>query len=93
MTIGRHSWDEFDQVRKQSEDAATEVIRCDPNKPKADNRVEAIERKQALLKLQGLKLIRKHFSYHMATGRPYGPEFIHSDARTRKNSQEQFNVW
>lgn len=110
MTIG-HSWDECDQDRKQSEDAATEVIRCDPNKPKPDNRVEAIERKRALLKLQGLKLIRKVRSHFLANnsmqltnlsflafllpgaGRPFGPEFIHTDARNRKKSQEHFNVW
>ncbi|KAL9003548.1 MAG: hypothetical protein Q9188_003589 [Gyalolechia gomerana] len=92
MTIGR-PLEEFDELRKQSEDAAAEVINCDRNKPKADNRVEAIERKRALLKPQGLKLIRKHFSYHMATGRQYGPEYIHTDARkTDTSTQAEFNA-
>ncbi|KAL8943253.1 MAG: hypothetical protein Q9211_001048, partial [Gyalolechia sp. 1 TL-2023] len=92
MTIGR-SDEEYARLKKQSEDAAAELIRLDPNKPKADGRVEAVEEKRRRLALQGLKLIRKHFSYIIPTGYPYGPAVIHSEAkRSSKSAQAEFDA-
>lgn len=53
------SSEEYATLRKQSEDAAAEVIRVDPNNSTGDSRLVAREEKRERLALQGLKLIRK----------------------------------
>ncbi|KAL8899483.1 MAG: hypothetical protein Q9207_006176 [Kuettlingeria erythrocarpa] len=75
------SSEDYAALRKQSEDAAAELIRVDPNDSTRDSRLVAREEKRARLALQGLKLIRKHFSYIKPIGGYYGPSMIHTDAR------------